>query len=204
MSLLGSGSRALAGLAAVALAPVAVTRAATFGALHPAASAALTPADAALVLGARVWEDGRPSRFLRERVEVAVSLYKRGLVPAIIMTGADDNREGLDEVASMVRTAIELGVPERDIIRDGQGLNTRASAVNARQTLGLGSVIVCTQEFHLPRAVFLCQVQGLKAQGAYPRIHVKDHTVRGYVREVPATWKALLIEGIAVTAKTVR
>lgn len=188
------GGTALA-LGAAVVAPVALTRAATLGALHPAASDAFTPADAALVLGARVWEDGRPSRFLRERVEVAASLYRRGIVPTLVMSGAAVNREGLDEVEAMVRTAIDQGVPDKDIVRDGLGLNTRASAVNARDIVGLTSVIVCTQEFHLPRAVYLCRRQGLQAAGAYPPVHIRDHTVRGYVREVPATWKALLIEG---------
>jgi vancomycin permeability regulator SanA len=197
-------SRTLLTLGALALAPVALTRAATVRATHPIESDAFTPADAALVLGARVWEDGRPSRFLRERVDAGVSLYRRGLVPRIVMSGAEHNREGLDEVETMVRTALELGVPEADIVRDGAGVNTRASAVNARKKLGLNSVIVCTQEFHLPRAVWLCQLAGLKASGAYPHVHLRDHTARGYVREVPATWKALLIEGVALTARVVK
>jgi len=191
-------------MAAVALASTLLTRAATIGALHPVASAELGPADAALVLGARVWEDGRPSRILRERVEVGVRLYVRGLVPKIVMSGAESNREGLDEVEAMVRTAIDLGVLEGDIVRDGAGVNTRASAVNAHRELGLSSVIVCTQEFHLPRAVWLCQVEGLDATGAFPPIHPRDHTLRGYVREVPATWKAILIAGVGVVGRTKR
>ncbi|WP_430867474.1 SanA/YdcF family protein [Demequina aurantiaca] len=197
----GSDLRGLAGFASIAMAPLVVTRAATLGWLHPVASAALQPADAALVLGARVWEDGRPSRFLRERVQAGVTLYERGLVPKIVMSGAQSNREGLDEVESMVRTAIELGVPESDIVRDGVGVNTRASAVNACRVLGLRSVIVCTQEFHLPRAVWLCQLQGLTASGVFPPVQPREHTLKGYIREVPATWKAMLIEGVAVAAK---
>lgn len=197
-------TRGLAALGALALAPVALTRVATRGSLHPVASHHFARADAALVLGARVWEDGRPSRFLRERVEAGVDLYERGLVARIVMSGAHHNHEGLDEVAAMVRTAVELGVAESDILRDGEGTNTRASAVNARTMLGLSSVIVCTQEFHVPRAVWLCQREGLVAAGAFPPIHVRDHTMRGYVREVPATWKAVLIESVATTARLVR
>lgn len=196
--------RAIITFGAFALAPILITRTSTYGDLHPIASHQFAPADAALVLGARVWEDGRPSRFLRERVETGVALYQRGLVPHIVMSGAQHNRQGLDEVAVMVRTAIELGVPESDIVRDGTGINTRASAVNAREQSGLTSVIVCTQEFHLPRAVWLCERAGLRASGAYPPVHLRDHTMRGYVREVPATWKALGIEGVARTARLLR
>ncbi|MFP5380367.1 MAG: ElyC/SanA/YdcF family protein, partial [Vicinamibacteria bacterium] len=103
---------AAVGAAALA-APQAYARASARGRLHPADSGLLRPAGAALVLGACVWLDGRPSRFLRERVEVAATLYHRGLVPVLVMTGAAHNREGLDETAAMRRTALHLGVPAR-------------------------------------------------------------------------------------------
>ena len=181
--------RSALGLAGLALAPQVAARALTWGGLHPAASDKLHRADAALVLGARVWEDGRPSLFLRQRVEVGVELYERGLVPQLILTGAGDNREGLDETAAMERTALGLGVPATDLVLDPSGHDTRASALNARSA-GVKSVIVCSQEFHLPRAVWLCRSTGLAAQGAFPPISTRRHTALGYVREVPATWKA--------------
>ncbi|WP_062465818.1 SanA/YdcF family protein [Demequina maris] len=180
-----------AGLAALA-APQAYARVSARGAMHPADDAALRPADAALVLGARVWPDGRPSRFLRQRVEAGAALYHRGVVPLLVLTGAEHNREGLDETEAMERTALELGVPESALVRDGSGHDTRASARNAKDTLGLGSVIVCTQEFHVPRAMWLCRSVGLDTQGAYPPVLARRHTAIGYARELPATWKAAL------------
>ena len=182
-------SRRLTALGAVMAAPQIAARALTWGDLHPAASGEFDRADAALVLGARVWPDGRPSLFLRQRVEAGVALYERGLVAKLIMTGAGENREGLDETAAMERTALELGVPTPDLVLDPSGHDTRASALNARSA-GISSVIVCSQEFHLPRAVWLCRSVGLDAQGAFPPILVRRHTALGYMREVPATWKA--------------
>ncbi|WP_062310732.1 SanA/YdcF family protein [Demequina rhizosphaerae] len=179
---------ALAGLAA----PQAYARASSLHDRHPADSDAFRPADAALVLGARVWPDGRPSRFLRQRVEAGAALYHRGLVPLLVLTGAAHNREGLDETEAMERTALELGVPADALVRDGSGHDTRASARNARDRLGLGSVVVCTQEFHVPRAMWLCRSVGLDTQGAYPPVLARQHTAIGYVRELPATWKAAL------------
>lgn len=182
-------SRRLVALAAVAAAPQIVARAITWGELHRATSTSLRRADAGLVLGARVWPDGRPSLFLRQRVEVGVTLYERGLVSHLILTGAGHNREGLDETAAMKHTALELGVPAADLVTDPHGHDTRASARNARSA-GVTSVIVCSQEFHLPRAVWLCRSAGLTAQGAFPQVGLRRHTALGYVREVPATWKA--------------
>ncbi|WP_169746807.1 SanA/YdcF family protein [Demequina gelatinilytica] len=184
-------SLAGAGLAALA-APQAYARAAAASTMHPAASAAFGPADAALVLGARVLPDGRPSRALRQRVEVGAALYHRGVVPLLVLTGAADNREGLDETEAMERTALELGVPADALVRDGSGHDTRASARNARDRLGLASVVVCTQEFHVPRAMWLCRSVGLDTQGAFPPVLAHRDTALGYARELPATWKAAL------------
>ena len=182
--------RDLALLAAAVAAPQAYARLTTRGERARATSGDLRPADAALVLGARVWEDGRPSLFLRQRVEAGVALYERGLVPRLILTGAGSNREGLDETEAMWRTAVDLGVPEEALTRDPDGHDTRASALNARDRLGLSSVIVCSQEFHLPRAMWLCRSVGLEAQGAFPAVLPRQHTLLGYARELPATWKA--------------
>ncbi|MDN4483007.1 SanA/YdcF family protein [Demequina lignilytica] len=179
-----------AGLAAVA-APAVAMRASTASSRHAVNSGELRPADAALVLGARVWPDGRPSRFLRERVAVGVELYRRGLVGTLLMSGAGPNREGLDEPGAMRRTAIEMGVPARDIVMDPAGVNTWASARGAAAR-DLRSVIACSQEFHLPRAVWLCRRAGLEAQGASPAVLARTHTVIGYGREMAAAWKAVL------------
>jgi vancomycin permeability regulator SanA len=176
-----------AGLVALA-APQIAARVLTAGALHPVASEAFTPAHAALVLGARVWEDGRPSLVLRQRVEVGSELFHRGLVDRVLLSGAGENREGLDETAAMRSAALALGVPESVIDLDPHGVDTAASARNAA---GLGSVIVCSQEFHLPRAVMLARIAGLDAQGAFPPLIAKPATFIGYGRELPATWKAL-------------
>lgn len=185
--LLGAAAVAAAGV----VAPAVVMRATTASSRHAVDSDALRPADAALVLGARVWPDGRPSRFLRERVVVGVELYRRGLVERLLMSGAGLNKEGLDEPETMRRTALELGVPDADILTDPDGVNTWASARGAAAR-GLGSVIACSQEFHLPRSVWLCRQAGLDAQGASPAVLARTHTAIGYGREVAAAWKAVL------------
>jgi vancomycin permeability regulator SanA len=65
--------------------------------------------------------------------------------------------------------------------------------VRAHDVFGVRSAIVVTQRFHLPRAVALCRAAGIDAVG------VGDHslearrraTVYGYLRELPAAFKAL-------------
>ncbi len=185
--------KTLALMATGLVAPQFYMRARTWGATHDAGCPGIEPADAALVLGARVWEDGSPSRVLRERVEVGAALYHSGLVPMLLLSGAGHNREGLDETKAMFDAALALGVPESALLRDGEGYDTRASARGAAER-GLTSVIVCSQEFHLPRAVWLCERAGLDAQGVHPAIALRSQTFVGYGRELAASWKAALAE----------
>ena len=123
---------------------------------------------------------------------VGVRLYRRGLVRQIIMSGAEEDSSGYGEPAVMRRVAEAAGVPPEAIIEDGLGLDTYSSCIRARDEYGVRSVIVATQEFHLPRAVWLCERLGLDAQGAYPPVIATEHTVRGHVRELGATGKAML------------
>lgn len=176
--------------AAALVAPQAYARLTSVTSAHPVDSDRFVPASAALVLGARVWQDGRPSLFLQQRVEAGVRLWQRRLVSTVILSGAGHNREGLDETAAMKRSALALGMPAGALIVDQHGHDTRASAVNARTMLTDPRVIVCTQEFHLPRALWLCRSAGLTVQGAFPPILMRSHTAFGYARELPATWKA--------------
>ncbi|WP_062208894.1 SanA/YdcF family protein [Demequina oxidasica] len=185
-----AGSSALALGAAVAL-PTAITRFTTAASVKPV-EADFAHANAALILGARVWPDGRPSRFLRERVETGVELFKRGLVDSLIMSGDGIHAHSYDEPAVMTRVAIEMGVPASAITADPRGVDTYSSAHRARHVYGVTSAIAVSQEFHLPRAVWLCERLGISAQGAYPPVIVREHTAMGYVRETAATVKAFL------------
>lgn len=176
---------------ALAIAPWAVVRAVTADSIQRD-TGEFEHADVAVVLGARVYEDGRPSRFLRERVEVGVGLYQAGVVDRILMSGDGDDSSGFGETAVMRRVAEEMGVPPDAIEEDPLGLDTYSTCVRAREEFGARSVIMVSQEFHVPRAVWVCEQSGMPAQGAHPAPRLTSSTVRGHLREVPATAKAVL------------
>jgi len=171
--------------------PWAIVRISTASDVHPAAQT-FDHADAAVVLGARVYADGRPSRFLRERVEVGVALYLDGTVDRLIMSGDGTDSSGFGEPTVMRRIAEEMGVPADAIIEDPLGVDTYSSCVNARDTFGATSVIMVSQAFHVPRAVWVCDNIGLTAQGAYPPQRLTTSTVKGHAREVAADAKAMI------------
>lgn len=171
--------------------PWAIVRVGTASSTHPA-SLTFDHADAAVVLGARVYADGRPSRFLRERVEVGVRLYLDGTVNRLIMSGDGNDSSGFGEPSVMRRVAEDMGVDADAIEEDPLGVDTYSSCVNARDTFGAESVVMVSQEFHVPRAVWVCDRIGLTAQGAYPPQRLTKSTVVGHVREVAADAKAMI------------
>ena len=61
--------------------------------------------------------------------------------------------------------ALSQGVPEEDLILDYAGRRTYDSCYRAKHIFGLNEIIVVTQSYHLPRAVFLCQHSDLDAVG---------------------------------------
>jgi vancomycin permeability regulator SanA len=136
------------------------------------------------VLGAAVQPDKRPSPILRDRVEVAVELVKAGRVQHLLLSGA--SRPHYNEVAAMRRTALELGVSADLLSDDENGAHTYQSCLNAKKVFGLDEVVVVTQRFHLPRAIYLCQSVGLKTQGVPADRTPDQESVRHALREAGA------------------
>lgn len=116
--------------------------------------------DYILVLGAGVKSNGQPTDMLRDRIIVGAELYLSGVADKIIMSG-DRSGENYDEPSVMQKYAIELGVPEEDIICDFEGYSTHDSLDRFEKKYGGASVVVVSQEYHLHRAVYLCKEQGI-------------------------------------------
>lgn len=121
-------------------------------------------APAALVLGAGLNRDGTPGLVLQDRVRSAAELYFSGKVEKILMSG-DNSSQFYDEPGAMKEFALELGVPEEDIVLDFAGRRTYDSCYRAKAIFGLDRLIVVTQAFHLPRALFLCNAFDIDAYG---------------------------------------
>ena len=145
----------------------------------------------ALVLGARVYPSGRLSTMLRDRVDTAVALYQAGKVDKLVMSGS----RGIDydEPGSMTARAVELGVPVADIQPDYGGLRTYDSCYRAKEIFLVEDAVIVTQQFHLPRALFLCESLGVRVTGvaADQRTYSARSIAWSELREVPATFLAL-------------
>ncbi len=122
------------------------------------------PPRVAVVFGAGVWKNSTPSPALYDRVVTAVELYRSKRVNKILMSG--DNRfENYNEPAVMKQTAIDLGVPEKDIVEDFAGRRTYDTCYRAKEIFGVNRAVLVTQEFHLNRALYLCNSLGVESEG---------------------------------------
>jgi vancomycin permeability regulator SanA len=120
------------------------------------------PADAAVVLGARVYADGRPSDALADRVRTACELYRNGLVGKLIFSGGPGDGP-IHETEAMQRMAVQLGVHPDDIWLDKQGLNTLATVKNTEAALTrwhAERLLVVSHAYHLPRIKLTYQREG--------------------------------------------
>lgn len=151
-------------------------------------------APVAIVLGAGIEPNGEPSVFLRQRVSVAVRLYRQGTVRALLMSG-DHSTADHDEVGVMAAEARRQGVPAGAIVEDHAGFDTYSSCYRARSVWGISRAVVVSQPFHLPRAVWLCRELGVDAVGVETERGPFGPTWYGRVREIPAIDKAFLDVG---------
>ena len=120
--------------------------------------------EAILVLGCGVDAQGHPKPMLHDRMTTAVGLYEAGAADALLLSG-DNSGPDYNEVGAMETFALEHGVPAEAIILDNEGFNTDASIRRAVEVYGLERVVLVTQEYHLPRALFLSEAYGLEACG---------------------------------------
>lgn len=132
------------------------------GAIHSASDVPAT--ETALVFGAGILPTGEPTAVLYDRVATAAELYALGKVERIVLSG-DGRTAAHDEPEVMRQVAVSLGVPDGALHLDAGGVRTLESCRRAKEVFGAERAILVTQRFHLPRALMLCQAQGIQSTG---------------------------------------
>jgi len=144
-----------------------------------------------MVLGAAVYPGGTPSSALRERLDTAIALYNDGKIKRILVSGAHDE-EVYDEPRAMKAALVASGIPAEAVIEDNLGLRTYDSCRRAKSEFQIDDLLVISQGFHLPRALFLCRSVGIQASGVYSVGTFSTYYSRWYtLREVAAMYVAV-------------
>ena len=125
--------------------------------------------DAIVVLGAGVyeWEDGAPATknlgatSLSRAIE-GIRLAKKYPETPLIFTGGTIGDRPASS-ASMADLAIDLGIPEEQIITFSTPTSTWEEAQRTAAELGTSKVILVSSALHLPRAILLFEKSGISA-----------------------------------------
>ena len=148
-------------------------------------------AQAALVFGALVWNNNQMSDIFRDRVDVAINLYREGKVKKILVSG-DHGQKDYDEVSAAKKYLLEQNIPAEDIFLDHAGFDTYDSLYRARDVFEAQSLALVTQKFHLPRALYLANALRIPSCGVAADLHYYSGETKRNLREVVANVKAWL------------
>ena len=92
----------------------------------------------------------------------------------------------------MRNALVKSGIPADAITMDYAGFRTLDSVVRASEVFSLtGGFTIISQPFHIERALYLAQANGIDAIG-YGAANVSlEYGLYAYIREIPARWLAL-------------
>ncbi len=148
--------------------------------------------DVAIVLGTSAkLRGGWRNPFFESRIDAAAELWRVHKVRHFILSG-DNRHRDYDEPTTMRRALASRGVPASAMTLDYAGFRTLDTMARAHQVFGQRSVILVTDDFHLPRSLFLADAYGLEAVGFGGRPVPLRWSAKTRVREIVSRVKAWL------------
>jgi len=135
----------------------------------PKALSVVEPADAIVLLGGAIRGDVHLGTLgdlnqQADRLVHAVSLYKAGKSPLLVVTGGGPSG-ARTEAQIMYELLQVMGVPAGAIVQEGKSRDTYQNAVYTAQMLkelGIRRILLVTSAFHMRRAQALFVAQGLE------------------------------------------
>lgn len=167
--------------------------------LEPERASELYAVDCVLVLGCLVKKNGEPSDMLRDRLDRGIELYAMSAAPKLLMSG-DHGQRDYNEVGTMKRYAVELGVPSEDVFMDHAGFSTYDSLYRAKEVFGAKKIVIVTQKYHLYRALYIAEQLGIEAYGVASDYRGYTGQIKRDVREILARNKDFLSCAFSVRA----
>ncbi len=134
-------------------------------------------AQAAVVMGAAQY-NGLPSPDLKARLEVAEGLWKRHLVPLVVVTGYKEQGDRYTEAEASSTWLANHGLPAHDIVQAGgnDSWANLSDAANALRARDLNEVLLVTDGFHEDRSLAIASGLGLKV---WP-VPATDSPIKGW------------------------
>ncbi|RZL21376.1 MAG: hypothetical protein EOO96_24335 [Pedobacter sp.] len=144
----------------------------------------------AIVFGAGINGD-KPSKYLKDRLDAGISLYKNNKVNKILLSG-DNGRDEHDELTVMKLYCFKNGVDTNKIYIDYAGFDSYSTMYRAKEIFNVDTAILVSQKYHLNRCIYIGNKLGIKSYG----FSANNGIYRGYkyvsFREYFAITKSLI------------
>lgn len=134
--------------------------------------------EVAIVLGAK------PGQLLTQRMDAACALFEKGRVGKLVLTGLAEEMPYMLKRARGCGATVESGA----VLVDDRATRTLENLRHARDKFGVKRALVVTQEFHMPRALYLAAALGMEATGVIAT--GAPRSLAGRLRERVATARA--------------
>nr|WP_288811296.1 ElyC/SanA/YdcF family protein [uncultured Sphingobacterium sp.] len=143
-----------------------------------------------IIFGAGINGD-RPSRYLKDRLDAGISLYKSNKVNKILLSG-DNGRNEYDELTVMKLYCQKNGVDTTKIYIDYAGFDSYSTMYRAKHIFKVDTAILVSQKYHLNRCIYLGDQLGVKSfgysadRGIYPGY--KYYSLREKLSVTKSVW----------------
>lgn len=117
-----------------------------------------------IVLGAGIKGDGTPSDILKDRLSTTIEVLEKSNCEKVLVSG-DHGKSGYNEVGAMKKELMSANIDEKNIFMDHAGFSTYETMYRAKEIFKVDKAIIITNEYHLPRAIYLARKFGIEAYG---------------------------------------
>lgn len=126
----------------------------------------IKPTEVGLLLGTtpQTRIGGRKNMFFKYRIDAAEDLYNAGKIKYILISGDENNLDGINEPECMKDSLVARGIPDNVIFLDGKGFRTLDSVVRMSKVFGVRIFTIISQRFHNERALYLAEHLGLDVE----------------------------------------
>jgi uncharacterized SAM-binding protein YcdF (DUF218 family) len=131
--------------------------------------------DYVIIHGAGLLRGDQLSRLLKDRLDKAVSVYKKDPTPPkLIPSGGKGDDETISEAEAMKKYLMEQGIPEEDILPEDRSKTTYENLAYSKAILdgreGDKYTALVTSNYHVYRALRYCRKVGLTCTGIGSRV----------------------------------
>lgn len=143
-----------------------------------------------IIFGAGI-RNGKPSKYLKDRLDAGIRLYKTGTVQRLLLSG-DNGSRNYDELKVMRDYCLSKNIRVDDIFLDFAGFDTYSTLYRAKEVFKVDRAVLISQNYHLDRAIYIGRSLGVDSFGyVADEGHYAGYR-RNYLREVLATVNAFM------------